>query len=431
MAYHDPNLRPGGSSHLPGIFQNFAAGALVVALGAGFMPGITYCWETFVGGKLPDWVHDMAPNAIGALVLIPIFGLTGYGARLLWSRRHTGSARARGNRLAIYVAWIEGDDARGAARSRIMYSLRQEIGGDTVEVLPAGLRPRWHADLGFEAVKAATEPKAHRLLRRKGGHLLIWGRLDHLDGRSVLELSFTSPHSAAAEGRYGFTGDKLLLDSAFGPEAGAALAAVTAALASPAADSSRFIADRLRPLADRLRPLAHRPPVALRQDDRGRILFSYALLREAIGEQSGQSDQLAEAIAAYRAALTEWTRERVPLQWAMTQNNLGNALTSLGGRESGTARLEEAVEAYRAALTERTRERVPLDWAMTQNNLGAALQRLGERESGTARLEEAVAAFDAALEVFVAAKANYYIEHTQDNRARAAALLEQRRKQPA
>ncbi len=66
--------------------------------------------------------------------------------------------------------------------------------------------------------------------------------------------------------------------------------------------------------------------------------------------------------------------------------NLGNALQTLGARESGTARLEEAVAAYRAALEETTRERVPLDWAMTQMNLGNALQTLGERESGTARL---------------------------------------------
>jgi hypothetical protein len=35
------------------------------------------------------------------------------------------------------------------------------------------------------------------------------------------------------------------------------------------------------------------------------------------------------------------------------------------------------------------RARVPLDWAMTQMNLGSALSTLGERESGTARLEEA------------------------------------------
>jgi hypothetical protein len=54
-------------------------------------------------------------------------------------------------------------------------------------------------------------------------------------------------------------------------------------------------------------------------------------------------------------------------------------------KESGTAGLEAAVAAYRAALEEYTRERVPLGWAMTQNNLGNALQKLGERESGTAR----------------------------------------------
>ena len=77
----------------------------------------------------------------------------------------------------------------------------------------------------------------------------------------------------------------------------------------------------------------------------------------------------------------------------MTQINLGNALQTLGERESGTARLEEAVAAYRLALEEWTRERVPLDWAMTQMNLGNALATLGERESGTARLEEAVAAY--------------------------------------
>ena len=112
-----------------------------------------------------------------------------------------------------------------------------------------------------------------------------------------------------------------------------------------------------------------------------------------LGERESGTARLEEAVAAYRAALEERTRERVPLDWAMTQKNLGTALRTLGERESGTARLEEAVAAYRAALEERTRERVPLEWAMTQKNLGNALRTLGERESGTARLEEAVAAY--------------------------------------
>jgi len=60
----------------------------------------------------------------------------------------------------------------------------------------------------------------------------------------------------------------------------------------------------------------------------------------------------------------------VPLQWATTQASLGTALFHLGERESGTAKLEEAVVAYREALKELTRERVPLDWAVTQNIWG-------------------------------------------------------------
>ncbi|PZX14192.1 tetratricopeptide repeat protein [Palleronia aestuarii] len=119
---------------------------------------------------------------------------------------------------------------------------------------------------------------------------------------------------------------------------------------------------------------------------------------QILGERESGTARLEEAVLAHRAALEEQTRDRVPLDWAMTQMNLGNALQALGKRESGTARLEEAVLAHRAALEERTRERVPLDWAMTQNNLGRSLAALGARESGTGHLEEAVSAYRAALE---------------------------------
>jgi tetratricopeptide (TPR) repeat protein len=147
--------------------------------------------------------------------------------------------------------------------------------------------------------------------------------------------------------------------------------------------------------------------LVLEQRTRERVPLEWAMTQnnlgntfEALGERESGTARLEEAVAAYRAALEEYPRERVPLEWAITQNNLGNALEALGERESGTARLEEAVATYRAALEERTRERVPLEWAMTQNNLGNALRALGERESGTARLEEAVAAYRAALEEY-------------------------------
>jgi hypothetical protein len=53
----------------------------------------------------------------------------------------------------------------------------------------------------------------------------------------------------------------------------------------------------------------------------------------------------------------EYTRERVPLQWAMTQIYRGAALARLGERESGTRDLANLVEGpirqFDAAVTDR------------------------------------------------------------------------------
>jgi tetratricopeptide (TPR) repeat protein len=136
---------------------------------------------------------------------------------------------------------------------------------------------------------------------------------------------------------------------------------------------------------------------------------------ERVGERENGTARLEQAATAYRAALEERTRDRVPFDWAMTQMDLGSALERLGEREDGTARLGEAVAAYRAALEVRTRDRVPLQWAMTQMNLGAALHTLGARESGTARLEESVTAYRATLEEYTRDRAPLQWAMTQMN----------------
>jgi tetratricopeptide (TPR) repeat protein len=109
---------------------------------------------------------------------------------------------------------------------------------------------------------------------------------------------------------------------------------------------------------------------------RVRYRWAYADALYEYGKDRGINPALDEVIDVWKSLAQELPRERVPLDWAMTQNNLGSALQTLGEREAGTARLEEAVEAYRNALLERTRERVPLDWAATQNNLEMAVKLL-------------------------------------------------------
>jgi tetratricopeptide (TPR) repeat protein len=143
----------------------------------------------------------------------------------------------------------------------------------------------------------------------------------------------------------------------------------------------------------------------------------------SLGERESGTGKLEEAVAAYREALKERTRERVPIDWARTQANLGTALETLGERESGTGKLEEAVAAYREALKELTRERVPLDWAKAQIGLGKALFRLGERESGTGKLEEAVAAYREALRKYTRARVPLDWATTQNNLGEALQTL--------
>ena len=99
-----------------------------------------------------------------------------------------------------------------------------------------------------------------------------------------------------------------------------------------------------------------------------------------LGMRKSGTAEFDEAVVAYREALKEQSRERAPLDWARTQNNLGYVLWKLAERDSGTARLEEAIAAYREALKERTRDRAPLEWAVSTGDLGVTSMQLARRK---------------------------------------------------
>ena len=66
-------------------------------------------------------------------------------------------------------------------------------------------------------------------------------------------------------------------------------------------------------------------------------------------------------------------------------------------------------------LEERTRERVPLDWALTQNNLGKALFMLGDLQDDRKLLGQATVAYTAALEILGPAGPAPYRELVRGN----------------
>jgi tetratricopeptide (TPR) repeat protein len=142
-----------------------------------------------------------------------------------------------------------------------------------------------------------------------------------------------------------------------------------------------------------------------------------------LGERESGTQHLAEAVAAHRAALEELTRDRVPLLWAATQMDLGEALAGLGERESGTQHLTEAVAAYHAALEENTRNRVPLDWAYTQHGLANTLAALAERERSAKRMREAITCMRAAADGYEKVGETYWLPKAQQRVAEMNAEL--------
>jgi len=116
---------------------------------------------------------------------------------------------------------------------------------------------------------------------------------------------------------------------------------------------------------------------------------------DRIKEDKAENIEL--AIKSSQAALEVRTRENFPVEWATTQNNLGNAYSD-SIKEDKADNIELAIKSYQDALEVYTPENFPVEWAMTQNNLGAAY-RDRIKEDKADNIELAIKCFQAALEV--------------------------------
>lgn len=160
-----------------------------------------------------------------------------------------------------------------------------------------------------------------------------------------------------------------------------------------------------------------------------------AIALEAMGTRAGGEEGLTylrQAIDAYDNALTVYTPETTPTKWATTQQNKAGALEVMGGRaggEEGLTYLRQAIEAYDKALTVLIRETMPAQWAMTQQNKAIALRVMGGRaggEDGLTYLRQAIEAYDKALTVrtFETMPAKWAM--TQQNKAGALRVMGER-----
>jgi tetratricopeptide (TPR) repeat protein len=378
-----------------------------------------------------DITHKWLKRGFGvvSIIAVLVLGLYWVHSQSPAINQPHETAKAPTGKLAIYVAHLEGDIDNEAFQRNVMKSILKELGQETVTVAPMDFTPRLDRSIPANDLPIEVAKEARQRLADRGGHLLIWGEVIKVGENRTVELHFVTVQNDGAKIRdFKFTTENRVDNIT--PDIGAALGAVASALALPATEEhGKYIADRMKPLADRLKPLVRSLPVAFSANDKGQVLHAYALLQQKIGEQSGNNARLERAVTAYRRVLEVFPQSRVPLAWAMTQNNLGTVLWTLGERKGDVKLLEQSVTAHREALKEYTQTRVPLDWAMTQNNLGAALRSLGMRKGNVKLLEQSVIAYREALKERTRTRVPLDWAITQENLDRALTSLEKLQEQ--
>jgi tetratricopeptide (TPR) repeat protein len=136
-----------------------------------------------------------------------------------------------------------------------------------------------------------------------------------------------------------------------------------------------------------------------------------------------KTDFMKIAIEAYKKALEVYTRDRFPMDYGATQNNLGAAYSILAEVEAKAENSKRAIEAYEEALKVRTRDRFPMQYGMTQNNLGAAYSRLAEVEAKAENSKRAIEAYEEALKVYTRDRFTMDYAMTQNNLGNAYRTL--------
>jgi tetratricopeptide (TPR) repeat protein len=125
--------------------------------------------------------------------------------------------------------------------------------------------------------------------------------------------------------------------------------------------------------------------------------------------QETQPGPFEQAIEELENALTLLPKDRYPVLWAKTQQNIGAARNSLGIITGDLRHYRNSIVVNAEALTVHKREHMPLHWAFCQWGIGLALSKIAAK---TQNIEDARTAVD------ILAGANSIISSSDDERAK-------------
>lgn len=439
----------------------------LLALLAEFFPKITQVLQFALDWtrKKPPWLRGLVYALIGVAGVLYVFSDSVLKLPVVQDARESVASYvedlfavplpvASGREFGIGVVRIEDDDDGSVAKS-LVAALKLE----GVERLQISRRLRFVDAAEPDAAEKAAHETARRWLDKSQADLMIWGQVLKADKPPIVRLIFTPRNAASAREAQASTNHLTFnfVEETREPFEAAVQAQVLALLGQN--QPAHAAADQLTRAIARLVKV-----VEARVEGPGKaaLVFALANARVTLGDQTGNTAELDQAIDAYETLLTDRLRHAAPNDWAMIQNMLGAALwirgkaareialleraerayrraldvysagktprewgfahnglglvfESLASLDSRRERLAAAVEAYRTAVDSFRPTDAPAEWAMVQNNLGNALVSLGEYEVAPPRVQEAIALFRAALDVKVRAKAPLSWAMTQNN----------------
>lgn len=157
-------------------------------------------------------------------------------------------------------------------------------------------------------------------------------------------------------------------------------------------------------------------------------------VRQKIASRTGNGEDFASAMTAYREALGRLKPSVHIEKWADAVNGLARTMQEFGAHSPKTTLLEKSVELYERELSVIDKDRFPMLWASASNNLASALFMLFEKTDNSDLLRRAVEVFSGALAVYnrmgadrMAAVANNNLHHAEKTLSKLERELEEKK----
>ena len=131
--------------------------------------------------------------------------------------------------------------------------------------------------------------------------------------------------------------------------------------------------------------------------------MGHAYLARGDLPEEDRATSLREAITCFQEALRFWTPQNSSLYYPLTQYNLGSTYSQLP-EGNHVENQKQAIACYLEALRVWTVQTTPTEYAHTQNNLGIAYLTIAE-ESDVTSLQQAISCFQQALCIWTPANA--------------------------